>query len=171
MTAQKKIIFAIHMKKEKPYLSKEEGLIRLQQYCAYQERCHQEVRTKLIELGVYGLDLENVMTELIRENFLNEERFARSYAGGKFRVKKWGRKRIVMELKARHISDYCIKKGLSEIVEADYRDTLEQLLEKKRAASKERNTFKRNNELANYVIGKGYEAHLVWEIIKEKWPV
>jgi regulatory protein len=108
------------------------------------------------------------MTELIRENFLNEERFARSYAGGKFRVKKWGRKRIVMELKARQISDYCIKKGLSEIPETDYRDTLEQLLEKKRAASKERNAYKRNNELANYAVGKGYEAHLVWEIIKEK---
>ena len=146
-----------------------EATRRLEQYCAYQDRCHQEVRTKLIELGVYGLDLENVMTELISENFLNEERFARSYAGGKFRVKKWGRVRIVLELKRRQISAYCIKKGLSEIGDADYRETLELLLEKKNERLTEKNAFKKNGLLATYAIGKGFEAHLVWEVIKEKW--
>lgn len=159
------------MKKEKKILTKEEALQKLQRYCVYQDRCHQEVRTKLIELGVYGLDLENVITDLISDNFLNEERFARSYAGGKFRVKKWGRVRIVQELRRRRISAYCIKKGLTEIEDADYRFTLEKLLDKKKAVSRERNTFKRNGELAKYVINKGYEAHIVWEVIKEKWPL
>ncbi|MFT4665039.1 MAG: regulatory protein [Polaribacter sp.] len=158
------------MKKEKIFLDKDEALLKLQRYCVYQDRCHQEVRTKLISYGVYGLDLENVITELISENFLNEERFARSYAGGKFRIKKWGRVRIVLELKRRRISAYCIKKGLAEIGDVDYRETLERLLEKKSDTIHENNTFKKNGKLAKFVIGKGYEAHLVWEVIKEKWP-
>ncbi|MFK7808080.1 MAG: regulatory protein RecX [Saprospiraceae bacterium] len=159
------------MKKEKKHLTKDEALSKLQRYCAYQDRCHQEVRNKLIELGVYGLDLENVITELISENFLNEERFARSYAGGKFRVKRWGRVRIKLELRKRRISAYCIKKGLSEIGDQDYRTTLELLLEKKNNLLTERNTFKKNGLLAKYAINKGFESFLVWEIIKEKWPL
>ena len=95
------------MKKAKKYISPEDALAKLQRYCAYQDRCHQEVRTKLIDLGVFGDTLEEIITDLIKDNFLNEERFARSYARGKFRMRKWGRIKIRQELKLRKISDYC----------------------------------------------------------------
>ena len=85
-------------KKEYKYISKSDALARLQKYCAYQERSHHEVRMKLIEIGCYGLDLENVICDLIEENFLNEQRFASTFAGGKFRLKKWGRIKIKQEL-------------------------------------------------------------------------
>ena len=152
-------------------LDKSEALKKLQRYCAYQDRCHQEVRTKLIELGVYGMDLEEVMTELIADNFLNEERFAKSFAGGKFRIKKWGRTRIVRELKRRNISAYCIRKAMEEIEEEDYLKTLEAVLHKKRPSIKLNDPFKRNARLAQYVINRGFEPGLVWTIIKENWPV
>ena len=152
-------------------LEKSEALKKLQRYCAYQDRCHQEVRTKLIELGLYGMDLEEIMVDLISEKFLDEERFAKSYAGGKFRIKRWGRIRIIQELKRRQISPYCIKKGLAEIDEADYLKTLESTLDKKRPTMKQKKVFHLNRDLAQYVINKGFEAHLVWPLIKEKWPV
>jgi regulatory protein len=153
--------------KTKKYISKEEALRKLQKYCAYQDRCHQEVRTKLIELGCYGDDLEEVISELILENFLNEERFARSYARGKFRFKKWGRIRIKRELKMRKISAYCIKKAMEEIGDDEYYTELEKLILKKNNTVAEQNEFKRRKKLADYVIRKGFESFLAWEIIKE----
>ena len=99
-------------------------LNKLRHYCAYQERCHEEVRTKLLSLKVYGDGLEEIINQLISEDFLNEERFAKAYAGGKFRMKKWGRGKIIQGLKARKISDYCIKQGMSEIPEEDYQKFL-----------------------------------------------
>ena len=156
--------------KNKKSTDKHTALIKLQRYCVYQDRCHQEVRKKLLDLGVYGLDLENVITELIADNFLNEERFACSYARGKFRMKGWGKIRIKQELKRRQISDYCIKKAMKEIEEVDYRDKLEALLVKKANTAKEKNQFKLNGALANFAIRKGYEASLVWTVIKELYP-
>lgn len=156
--------------KKKKTIDKMTALLKLQRYCAYQDRCHQEVRKKLIDLGVYGLDLENVITELIADNFLNEERFACSYARGKFRMKGWGKIRIRRELKQRQISDYCIKKAMKEIEEVDYRDKLEALLVKKARTSKEKDQFKLNGALAKFAIGKGYETSLVWLVIKELYP-
>lgn len=141
---------------------KEKALRRLQKYCAYQDRCHQEVRTKLLELKIYGEDLEDIIVELIAENFLNEERFARSYARGKFRIKKWGRTRIQQELKKRNISAYCIKKAMEEIEEEDYLTILQELIEKKLQQSKETNPFQQKAKLAKHLINKGYESALVW---------
>ena len=156
------------MKNNNPkYISKAEALAKLQKYCAYQDRCHQEVRTKLLELGIYGDDLEEIIYDLISENFLNEERFARSYARGKFRMRRWGRNRILRELKFRKISDYCIRKAMTEIEEEEYLKTLEQVLRKRLALSKEKDIFKRNSKLAKYAIGKGYEPTLVWEMVKK----
>ncbi len=103
----------------------------MQRYCAYQDRCHSEVRSKLLDLGIYGDELEEVIAELITDNFLNEERFARSYARGKFNIKKWGRIRIKQELKRRHITAYCLRKAMEEIEEEDYLKTLEGLIRKK----------------------------------------
>ena len=141
---------------------KEKALKKLQKYCAYQDRCHQEVRSKLLTLKIYGDDLENIIVELIEDNFLNEERFACSYARGKFRIKKWGRIRIQQELKKRKISAYCIKKAMQEIEEEEYLQTLQLLLEKKLRQSKETNSFKKKAKLAKYLMNKGYESSLIW---------
>ena len=150
---------------KKKYLSKSEALSKLQRYCAYQDRCHKEVRTKLLDLNIYGDDLEEIMAELIQEKFLDEERFARSYARGKFRIKKWGRTRIKRELKIRDISAYCTKKAMSEIKEKEYRKTLADILKKKNKLLKEPSEFTRKNKLAKYAVGRGFEYELVWEVV------
>ena len=148
---------------------KDRALHKLQKYCAYQDRCHQEVRSKLLDLQIYGDDLEDIIVSLIEENFLDEERFARSYARGKFRMKKWGRVKIQQELKKRKISAYCLKKAMTEIEETEYIDTLFAIIEKKRKdyERKEKNLFKLKGKIAKYVIGRGYESTLVWEMLRE----
>ncbi|MEY3367515.1 MAG: regulatory protein RecX [Bacteroidota bacterium] len=151
---------------EKKYLSKEQALTKLQQFCAYQDRCHKEVRGKLLDLGVYGSDLEDIMVALIQDKFLDEERFARSFARGKFRMKGWGRNRITRELKMRQVSDYCIRKALSEIDAVEYLDMLNELLEKKMALlGKGLSPFARRNKLVQYALQQGFEAELVWEVL------
>lgn len=151
----------------KKYLSKDEALAKLQRYCAYQDRCHQEVRSKLLELGVYGDDLEEIIADLIQERFLDEERFARSFARGKFRIKKWGRIRIRKELKIRDVSAYSLRKALTEIEEAEYRKTLKEIILKKNSLLKEPDDFIRRNKLAQYAISRGFETALAWEVVKE----
>ena len=153
------------MQNQKKYTSKADALTKLQRYCAYQERCHQEVRSKLLDLGIYGDDLEEIIVELIQENFLNEERFARSFARGKFRVKKFGRDRIRRELKLRKISDYCIRKAMTEIDEADYLRTLHEVIEKKSNSLNGEDDFVRKGKVAKYAIGRGFESQLVWEVL------
>ena len=144
-------------------------LNKLRRFCAYQERCHEEVRTKLLSLKIYGEDLEEVMQALIEEDFLNEERFARTYAGGKFRMKKWGRQKITRELQLRKISAYCIRKAMEEIPEDDYNKTLIQQLD----AAMQKYTgdpFVVRSKAAGYLIAKGYEHEAVWELIRRKYP-
>jgi len=155
------------LKKEKKYITKDEGLAKLQRYCAYQDRCHQEVRTKLLDIGIYGDDLEEIISELIQDNFLNEERFARSYARGKFRMRKWGKIRIRRELKMRNISDYCLRKAMEEIEAIDYEETLNRLIEKKWATLREKDTFKKKGKIARYLSGKGYESSIIWEALRK----
>jgi regulatory protein len=150
----------------KQVLNYKEALRKAQNYCAYQERCHKEMREKLITWGVYKIEREGIIVQLIEDNFINEERFAKAYAGGKFRVKKWGRNKIRRELKTRDISEYCIAKGMSEISDPDYLDTLTLLLQKKNRMLKDTNQFTRRAKLAQYVIGKGYESTIVWDLIR-----
>ena len=152
------------------WYTKEEALQKLQRYCAYQDRCHQEVRGKLKEMKVYPGWQEEIIVALIEENFLNEERFACSYVRGKFRIKKWGRVRIKQELKRRNISDYCIRKGLAEIEEEAYIETLYELMVKKgdRTDAPERWTFR--NKVAKFLMDIGYESNLVWASIREAYP-
>ena len=147
------------------FLTPTQALQRVKKYCAYQERSHQEVRYKLIELGLRGNYLENLMTRLIEEGFLNEERFAIAFAGGKFRMKNWGRNKIELELKRRGISDYCIGKAMKEIDESLYRKTLRSILKKKARSLKE-NGLTAKYKLAQFLIGKGFEPELVWEEVK-----
>lgn len=140
---------------------------KLRHYCAYQERCHEEVRTKLLSLKVYGNDLEEVINKLIEDDFLNEERFAVAFAGGKFRMKKWGRLKIVNELKLRKISDYCIRKAMEEIEEDDYLKTLKQVIHSAQKRYAGKNSFETNSKVAKYAISRGFESELVWRILKE----
>lgn len=148
-------------------ITPDEALSKLQKYCAYQDRCHKEVRSKLLELEIYGHDLEDIMATLISDNFLNEERFAQSFARGKFRIKKWGRIKIKIELKRKNISEYCLKKGLAEIDEDEYIKTIYELIEKKNRIVKAKNDYEKKGKVAAYLMRKGFESHLVWECLKD----
>ncbi len=154
-------------KKEKSYTDKE-ALTKISAFCAYQERTQQEVRDKLYGYGLHMDVVEALIVKLIQENFLNEERFAKAYAGGKFRIKKWGRKKIQEGLKQKNISEYCIRQGLKEIREEEYKATLLELIQKKEEKEKEKNPYKRKHKLAQYVIAKGYEPDFVWELLNEE---
>jgi len=120
----------------KKYLTKEQALQKLKHYCAYQERCHRDVKEKLYNLGVWKKEHDEIITSLIEENYLNEERFAIAFAGGKFRVKQWGRVKIKYELKQKQVSDYCIKKALNQIDDEEYLKVLKNLADKKYASMK-----------------------------------
>lgn len=148
-------------------LSKEEGLKRLQRYCAYQERCHSEVRSKLLDLKIYGDLLEEIMSELIKHDFLNEQRFAESYVRGKFRIKKWGKQKIVQNLKRKKISHYCIKKGMQTIADNDYRNALSELIKKYRNkyANQGLSPMELHKKCINYCQRKGYEYAVIKEVL------
>src|SRR3954463_14176962 len=118
---------------QKKYLTKEQALQKLRQYCSYQERSHYEAEQKLWDLGVRKAEHDEIISTLIEEDYLNEERFARAFAGGKFRMKDWGRKKIYYALKENKVSEYNIKKAIKEIDEEDYKATLKDLAEKKYA--------------------------------------
>lgn len=139
----------------------------IEYYCAYQERCHSEVRNKLLELNFRGNDLEEAIASLIDGNFLNEERFARSYTRGKFRIKQWGRRKITNELKKKKVSEYCIRKGLTEIDDQEYEETLKALMDKKVSELKsEKNIWIRKQKVQRYLLQKGYEPDLISELLK-----
>jgi len=153
-------------KQKKIVFTHEQALDALQDYCAYQDRCHKETRQKLRELGYYGDPAEEVICDLIKEKYLDEERFARSFARGKFKIKRWGRQKITRELKFREISAYCIKKGLTEIEDEEYEQVLEnELLRRNRLEKKGLHPYLRRRKLADYMFTRGYESHLTWEAI------
>ena len=131
---------------------------QIKYYCAYQERSHHEVKKKLYEIGGVDKDeIEELITILIQENYLNEERYARAYTGGKFRVKEWGRQKIIQGLKKQYVSAYCIKKGLEEIDEVQYQKNLLKQFDKKKASLKsDKNKFSRMTKMKAYLIQKGY---------------
>ncbi|MEM6726684.1 MAG: RecX family transcriptional regulator [Bacteroidota bacterium] len=141
------------------------ALARLQRYCAYQDRCHQEVRSKLLDLKVYGDDLEWVMDELIKEKFLDELRFAQSFARGKFRNNKWGKIKIKIELKKKAVTDYCIRKAMNEIDPDDYEAVLQKLIQQKWDRTKAKSDYERKQKTAAFAIGKGFENKLVWPML------
>ncbi len=142
------------------------AFIKMQSWCAYQERSQQECRDKLYSWGLWPDAVENIISELISQNFLNEERFAIAFAGGKFRVKKWGRVKIKVELKQKKVPDVCIKKALSLINEDDYLTTLKVVLEKKARELKEKNSVKRHYKLLQYAYSRGFEQDLIIDVLK-----
>ena len=140
-------------------------LDKARKYCAYQERSQQEVRDKLYDWGLHRNEVEQCISQLISENYLNEQRFAIAYAGGKFRMKEWGRVKIKLALKQKKVSDYCIRKALDEISGKDYKATLSRLLSKKSKEVKEKNPLKKKYKVAQYAISRGFEPEMVWEEI------
>lgn len=151
----------------KKRLSPTEALAKIQRYCAYQERSHKEVKTKLYDYGLYTSQVDEIISQLITDGFLNEERFAKAFAGGKFRMKKWGKLKIKNELEFLGLTKNCIQRGLKEIEPADYSKTLKTLIKKKSAEIKEENLYKKRDKVARFVIGKGYEPEMVWEFVRD----
>jgi regulatory protein len=142
-----------------------EALLKAANYCAYQERTQREVRQRLRDWGLLPDEAEEVIAELIIEGFLNEERYAKTYAGGKFRVKEWGRQKIAYELKLKGLSARNIQTGLAEIDDETYQATLSELLRKKAATLRKDSPLVRKQKLARFAIGKGYEPDLVWDLL------
>ncbi len=137
-------------------------------YCKYQERCHSEVRNKLYELGCSANEVEQQIVMLIENNALNEERFARAFAGGKFRMKRWGKEKIKQQLKLRKVSDYCINKAITEIDALDYTNTINKLANKKLAEIRtDRSILSRKSKLYRYLVQKGYERDIVMDLVKD----
>ncbi len=154
----------------KKILTKEQALQKLKQYCAYQERCHREVKEKLYALGVWKRDHDEIIATLIEENYLNEERFAIAYAGGKFRIKGWGRIKIKYELKQKRVSEYCIKKALKQIDESNYIDKLTKLAIEKYQSLKGEQYLIRKKKTIDYLVGRGFELDLINFVISELSP-
>ncbi|MBC6996080.1 regulatory protein RecX [Neolewinella lacunae] len=153
-------------KEQKVVYTHPQALEALRTFCAYQDRCHQEARNKLYTLGYGGEAGEAVIADLISEKFLDEERYARNFARGKFRMKRWGRQKITQELRQREISPYCINKALQEISDEEYQQALEEeLLRRNRKEKKGLHPYLRRRKLADYLFQRGYESELAWEAI------
>lgn len=144
-------------------------LQKAQKFCDYQERYQQEVRDKLYSWGAKPDEVEQILCQLVEQNYIDEERFTRAFARGKFRIKHWGKNKIRQELKFRKISDYCIKQGLLEISDNDYLETLENVIAKKRQGLKSEKTSPlKQRKIAAYAISRGFESDLVWNILNER---
>lgn len=150
---------------QKKYLTKEQALQKVRHYCAYQERSHKEVKTKLYELGVRSNEHDEIISTLIEEDYLNEERFAMQFVGGKFRMKDWGKKKIYYALKEKGVSEYCIKKAMKTIDEEEYIKTIQEQAEKKFELLKGEDKLSRKRKTIDYLLQKGYEHELVNKIV------
>lgn len=143
----------------------DEAQRKMEHYCAYQERCHDEVIQKLKSLNMIPQAIDTIVVYLIDNNFLNEERFACSFARGKFRIKHWGKRRITNELKARNISKYNIDRALKEITTEEYLETFHLIADKQWETIYESNILKKKKKVMDYLLRKGYESNLVQEKI------
>ncbi|WP_342647935.1 regulatory protein RecX [Mucilaginibacter sp. CSA2-8R] len=152
--------------KKKRITDEKTALIKAEQFCAYQERSQQEVRDKLYEMGMYPTGVESVISQLITGNYLNEERFARAYAQGKFRMKGWGRIKIKQGLKLKRVPDKLIGKALQLIDGDEYISVLQKILEKKQSQIGESDTFKRRYKLQQYAMSRGFESDLINDVLK-----
>jgi regulatory protein len=144
-----------------------ETLAAITRYCRYQERCHSEVRNKLYEMGCYTREVDETIATLIEANLLNEERFARAFARGRFRMKQWGREKIKYELKIKKVSGYCIKKAMTEIDGEDYENTFNKLFDKKyEELKKERSKALLKSKIYRFLSQKGYEKDIILDRLK-----
>jgi regulatory protein len=155
---------------QKKRLTPQQALPNAKQYCAYQERSHAEVKEKLYSFGLTSSEVETILSQLIEEDYLNEERFAQAFARGKFRMKQWGKVKIKYELKQKKVSEYCIKKGLKEIDEDEYATVLSKLTKAKiKTLKSEKNIHIKKRKLVDYLLQKGYERDLILSSVNEQF--
>lgn len=140
---------------------------KIAQYCVYQDRCHKEVEEKIKSYDLIPEAREMILLNLMKDNFLNEERFAKSFARGKFRIKHWGKNRIVNELKMRDISSYNIKTALKEIDEKEYISTIYKITENRNNVISESNPYKRKKKLIDFLLRKGFETELIFKTVDD----
>ena len=152
---------------KKKRLAPKEAKLKVADYCAYQERSQQEVRDYLYRYGLHRDEVEDVLADLIVEGFINEERFARAYVGGKFRMKGWGKRKIRQGLQRHHISEYCISKGMEEIEPEAYYQVLKKHAEKKLPALRGQSTYLQKSKLTQHLMAKGFESDLIKAVIEE----
>jgi regulatory protein len=145
--------------------SREQAMVKAESYCAYQERSQFEIRNKLYEWGLHQKDVEEIISELIELNFLNEERFALAYSLGKFRIKGWGKNKIRQGLKLKRIPDKLIIKSLKSIEDDDYLMMLKKILQKKLNTISEKDPFKKRYLLTRFAASKGYESDLIADLL------
>jgi len=145
----------------------QEATRKLEHYCAYQERCHKEVRQKLISMHMIPEAIDVIIVHLLEHNFLNEERFAKTFVRGKFRIKAWGRCRLSFELKKKDIGKVNLNQALAEIDNVEYIELFNTLAEKKANSITETNIYKKKKKLIDYLLYRGWETHLVYEKAKE----
>jgi len=153
--------------KKKKSFTVDEIKRKLENYCVYQDRCHKEIEQKMYDYQLIPEAKEMILLSLMKDNFLNEERFAQSFARGKFRIKSWGKQRIVRELKFRDISTYNIKTALKEIKEDEYIATIYRITENRNAVISEPNQYKRKKKLVDYLMRKGFENELIFKVVEE----
>lgn len=155
-------------KTRKKIYTPKQALLKAASYCAYQERAQQEVRDKLYEWGLHQEDVEEIISQLISDNFLNEERFAIAYTLGKLRIKSWGKIKIKQSLKLKKVSDPLIKIAFSKIDLDEYEDKLHDLLDKKQLSLKDKDVYILKNKLFQYALSRGFESDLISSLLKEK---
>ncbi|MDD5149039.1 MAG: regulatory protein RecX [Flavobacterium sp.] len=144
-----------------------EAIQKIEYFCAYQERCHDEVVSKLWTMKMDSGEIDQIMVHLIAENFLNEERFACSFARGKHRIKHWGKIRTTNELKFKNISQTLINTALKEITPEEYLETFHSFAEKNWESIRETNTLKKRKKFCDYMLRRGFESNLVYDKVKE----
>ncbi len=147
-------------------LSVQDAIKKLEYYCSYQDRCYKEVISKLKSLGMFQTAIDHILNHLVEHNYLNEERFAKSFARGKHKFKYWGKRRIEQELKFRDISSYNIKTALNEI-ESDYLNNFYSLAEKKWDSLNESSLEKKKRKWIDFLMRKGYESSLIFDLLKD----
>ena len=140
---------------------------KLEYYCAYQERCHKEVIAKLKTLGMIPSVIDKIISELIKANYLNETRFTQSFVRGKFRIKKWGKNRILQELKVREISSFNIKLGMKEISDDNYQKTFYELFEKRRREVKQLTKTEQKKKIFSYMSYRGWENSKIYDALRD----
>lgn len=141
----------------------QEATKKLEHYCAYQERCHKEVVQKLTNMHMIPEAIDVIVVHLIQHNFLNEERFAKTFVSGKFKIKNWGKRRLAFELKQKDVSKVNINQALTEISDEEYIGVFNDLAEKKANSIKENNLFKKKKKFVDYFLYRGWESHLVYD--------
>ena len=145
----------------------DEALKRMEHYCSYQERCHKEVVQKLHSMYMIPEAIDHIVVKLMQDNFLNEERYAKAFVSGKFRIKKWGKQRLTRELKQKDIGKTLINMALQTITDEEYLETFHALAEKKAETIRETNVLKKKKKLADYLFYRGWESHLVYDKVNE----